>query len=55
MEKGITLKQAEDAVKSAKNADLEVLTSFILGYPWKTEEDMNKTIDFSIKLDPDYS
>jgi anaerobic magnesium-protoporphyrin IX monomethyl ester cyclase len=54
MKKGITLKQAEDAVKSAKNADLEVLTSFILGYPGETEEDMNKTIDFSTKLDSDY-
>jgi anaerobic magnesium-protoporphyrin IX monomethyl ester cyclase len=55
MKKGITLKQAEDAVKSAKNVDLEVLTSFILGYPGETEEDMNKTIDFSTKLDSDYS
>lgn len=55
MKKGITLKQAEEAVKSAKNAGLQVLTSFILGYPGETEEDMNKTIDFSIKLDSDYS
>ncbi|MDD1775207.1 MAG: B12-binding domain-containing radical SAM protein [Methanobacterium sp.] len=54
MKKGITLKNAEDAVKSAKNVDLEVLTSFILGYPGETEEDMNKTIDFSTKLDSDY-
>ena len=55
MKKGITLKQAEDAVKSAKNVDLEVLTSFILGYPGETEKDMDKTIDFSTKLDSDYS
>jgi anaerobic magnesium-protoporphyrin IX monomethyl ester cyclase len=54
MKKGITLKNAEDAVKIAKNADLEVLTSFILGYPGETEDDMNKTIDFSTKLDSDY-
>ncbi|MGZ7047500.1 MAG: B12-binding domain-containing radical SAM protein, partial [Methanobacterium sp.] len=33
MKKGITLKNAGDAVKSAKNVGLEVLTSFILGYP----------------------
>jgi anaerobic magnesium-protoporphyrin IX monomethyl ester cyclase len=55
MKKGITLKQAEVAVKSAKNTGLQVLTSFILGYPGETEEDMNKTIDFSLKLDSDYS
>jgi len=55
MKKGITLKQAENAVKSAKNVGLNVLASFIIGYPGETEEEMNKTIDFSIKLDPDYS
>jgi len=55
MKKGITLKQAEDAVRSAKDAGLNVLTSFILGYPGETADDINKTIDFSIKLNPDYS
>ena len=54
MKKGITLKNAEDAVKMAKNAGLQILTSFILGYPGETEEDMNRTIDFSTKLDADY-
>lgn len=54
MKKDITLKNAEDAVKIAKNAGLEVLTSFIIGYPGETKEDINKTIDFSIKLEPDY-
>ncbi|OPX57893.1 MAG: coproporphyrinogen III oxidase [Methanobacterium sp. PtaB.Bin024] len=55
MKKGITLQQAETAVKSAKNVGLEVLTSFILGYPGETKEDLDQTIDFSIKLNPDYS
>lgn len=54
MKKGITLKQAENAVNNAKNVGLEVLTSYIIGYPGETEDDMNKTINFSIKLDPDY-
>lgn len=55
MGKGITLKQAEDAIKSAKDVNIHVLGSFILGYPGETSEEMNQTIDFSIKLDPDYS
>lgn len=55
MKKGITLKQAESAVKSAKEVGLKVLASFILGYPGETAEDLDRTIDFSIKLDPDYS
>ena len=54
MKKGITLKNVEDAVRVAKDVNLDVLTSFILGYPGETEEDMNKTIDFSTKLDSDY-
>lgn len=33
MKKGITVKQSEDAVKAAKRAGLDVITSFILGYP----------------------
>jgi anaerobic magnesium-protoporphyrin IX monomethyl ester cyclase len=55
MKKGITLEQAERAVKGAKEAGLKVLTSFILGYPGETAQDLDRTIDFSIKLDPDYS
>jgi Fe-S oxidoreductase len=55
MGKGITLKQAEDAIKAAKEVDINVLGSFILGYPGETSHEMDQTIDFSIKLDPDYS
>jgi anaerobic magnesium-protoporphyrin IX monomethyl ester cyclase len=55
MKKGITLKQAENAVRSAKDVGVEVLTSFILGYPGETTEEMDKTINFSIKLNADYS
>jgi len=55
MKKGITLKQAEDAVKVAKDVGVEILTSFILGFPGETSEEIDKTIDFSIKLNADYS
>lgn len=55
MNKKITLKQSEDAVKIAKNLGIEVMASFIFGYPQETPAEMDKTIDFSIKLDPDYA
>ncbi|AXV37621.1 MAG: B12-binding domain-containing radical SAM protein [Methanobacterium sp. BRmetb2] len=55
MRKGITLKQAENAVKTAKNVGVDILTSFILGYPGETPDEMDKTIKFAIKLDADYS
>lgn len=55
MKKGITLKQAEDAVRAAKGVGVEVLTSFILGFPGETREEIDETINFSIKLNADYS
>lgn len=55
MRKGITLNQAEDAVKTAKDIGIDVVASFIIGYPGETAEEIDQTIDFSIKLDPDYS
>ena len=55
MKKGITIKQAENAVKSAKDVGINVIASFILGFPGETPEEIDKTIDLSIKLDADYS
>ncbi|HEX3013317.1 MAG TPA: radical SAM protein [Methanobacterium sp.] len=55
MGKNITLKQSEDAVKAAKNVGVNVMGSFMIGYPGETSKEMDQTIDFSIKLDPDYS
>ncbi|HIH61265.1 MAG TPA: B12-binding domain-containing radical SAM protein [Methanobacteriales archaeon] len=55
MNKKITLRQSEDAVKIAKDLGIEVMASFMFGYPGETPAEMDKTIDFSIKLDPDYA
>jgi anaerobic magnesium-protoporphyrin IX monomethyl ester cyclase len=55
MNKRITLSMAEEAVRTAKDCDLRVLTSFILGYPGETLEDMDATIRFAIHLDPDFA
>jgi anaerobic magnesium-protoporphyrin IX monomethyl ester cyclase len=52
--KGITLEQAEKAVAMAKRAGLETECYFMLGLPTETKEDIEKTIDFSIRLNPDY-
>jgi radical SAM superfamily enzyme YgiQ (UPF0313 family) len=55
MNKRITLSMAEEAVRIAKECGISVLTSFILGYPGETYEEMNATIRFAIHLDPDYA
>ncbi len=38
-----------------KGFDMLFTASFILGFPWETLEDMKKTVNFAIKLDPDYA
>ncbi len=55
MGKGITLQQAQNAFKTAKKVGIDIIGSFILGYPGETAKEMDETIDFSIKLNPDYS
>ena len=53
--KNIELGQAEDAICLAKGAGLETECYFMLGLPSETEQDIRKTIDFAIKLNPDYA
>ncbi len=55
IDKKITLEQAQEAVKLAKKVGLETECYFMLGLPTEKEEDIKKSIDFSIKLDPDYA
>ncbi len=52
--KGITLGQVEKSVYLAKKVGMETECYFILGLPSETEEDLQRTIDFAVKLDPDY-
>lgn len=55
MGKGTTLAQAHDAVRTAKDLNVRVLGSFILGYPGETLKEMDETIRLSIKLGVDYA
>jgi len=54
IKKGVKLEQAEKAVSMAKAAGLETECYFMIGLPTETEEDIEKSIAFAIKLDPDY-
>ena len=53
--KKFKIEQAENAVKMAKQAGLETECYFMLGLPTQTPEDIEDSIDFAIKLDPDYT
>jgi len=52
--KGTTLDQARRAVKCAKEAGFETECYFMIGLPTETEEDVKKSIEFALELDPDY-
>ncbi|MGE5049857.1 MAG: B12-binding domain-containing radical SAM protein [Deltaproteobacteria bacterium] len=51
--KGITLAQVRDAVRWAKDAGIQVHTSFVFGIPGETYDEARQTIDFACELNPD--
>ncbi|RLG75474.1 MAG: B12-binding domain-containing radical SAM protein [Thermoprotei archaeon] len=53
--KRITLDQALKVFQWIKELKGFATGSFILGFPWETIDDMKKTVDFAIKLDPSYA
>ena len=53
--KKIRVEQAERVFKWIKSIGGFATASFILGFPWETIDDMKKTIEFAVKLDPDYA
>jgi radical SAM superfamily enzyme YgiQ (UPF0313 family) len=52
--KGITIEQAQRAVKWTKDAGIETFTYFIIGSPGETMAHWQRTIEFSKRLNPDY-
>lgn len=55
LRKGIKVEHIESAVRNAKAVGLQVTTPFLFGIPGQTYNDALKSIDFAIKLDPDYA
>lgn len=54
LNKGITLKQASNAVKLCREEGIKVACSFMLGFPGETMEDMDATLKFAMQLNPDW-
>ncbi|WP_456482501.1 B12-binding domain-containing radical SAM protein [Methanopyrus sp.] len=52
--KGITVRDVVACRKVAKRYGLEILLSFVLGFPWEDREDVLRTIRFARRVDPDY-
>ncbi|KSW12512.1 radical SAM protein [Pyrodictium occultum] len=53
--KKVRLEQAVRVFQWVKELKGFALGSFILGFPWETIEDMKRTVEFAIKLDPNYA
>ena len=53
--KRITLEQARRVFQWKKELGGAAMGSFILGFPWETVEDMKRTVEFAVRLDPDYA
>jgi anaerobic magnesium-protoporphyrin IX monomethyl ester cyclase len=52
--KHITLKDAEDAFKNARDVGIATFAYFIIGFPGETKKSIQRTIDFARKLKPSY-
>lgn len=55
MKKGIKLEQTIRCMKWARELGIKTCASFVLGMPGETKEEIEQTIKFSQKLDPDFA
>ncbi len=53
--KMISLDQVRKVFRWKREIGGFATASFILGFPWETIDDMKKTVDFAIDIDPDYA
>jgi len=56
LRKGISVEQVRDVFRWTREAGIESVAYFMLGCPHeKTSEDVLRTIDFAVELDPDFA
>jgi magnesium-protoporphyrin IX monomethyl ester (oxidative) cyclase len=52
--KKIDMEKAINTVRICKKAGLDVYCDFMIGFPHEVEEDIKKSMEVAVKLDPDY-
>lgn len=52
--KNITFETIEEAFKITHRLGIKTLMFMIIGHPWDTEETIRETIDFTLKVNPDF-
>lgn len=53
-EKGITLEQIHDTFRWAHELNISTLATFVLGLPGETREDLQKTLDLALTIEPTF-
>jgi anaerobic magnesium-protoporphyrin IX monomethyl ester cyclase len=53
--KGVGLDDVKRAVEDCRHAGIEVLASYVLGFPWESRADLERTIDLAVSLDTEYA
>lgn len=53
IDKGFDRELAKKVVDASKRLGLFTYASFMIGFPWETEEHIRRTIDFAVELDTD--
>ncbi|MCB9477836.1 MAG: B12-binding domain-containing radical SAM protein [Deltaproteobacteria bacterium] len=53
--KGARTRQAIEAMTAARQAGIEVIANYIVGFPSETVDEMRETIDFSLRLKSDFA
>jgi anaerobic magnesium-protoporphyrin IX monomethyl ester cyclase len=53
--KRITIERIRKVFRWRKELGRFAMGSFILGFPWETIDDMKRTVDFAIELEPSYA
>lgn len=51
MKKNTTVEKIHDGINLIRKLDIDIAGFFIMGFPTETEEDIRKTINFSLELD----
>ena len=54
LNKGITLDQVRKTIAQTQAAGIQTLAYFMIGAPTETREEVMRTIDFALEIDPDF-
>lgn len=55
MKKGFQVADIEKATRLSQKVGIEVLNCFMLGFPWDTEETIQRTIEFACELNAEFT